>query len=231
MKTLILIPARGGSKGLPGKNIRHFLGKPLIIYTIEEAIKFTKSDFELCISTDSEEIKAVVESFGYNVPFLRPAEFSTDNSNSESVIKHALNWYAKKYLFFKNIILLQPTSPLRKSHDINAAYELFDKTIDMVVSVNICKSNPYYNIFEENQSGYLIKSKESFATRRQDCPAVYEINGAIYIINIDSLKSKGFYRFNKIIKYQMNNYDSIDIDTELDFKFAEFIFQHNLKKL
>jgi CMP-N,N'-diacetyllegionaminic acid synthase len=222
MKTLILIPARGGSKGLPGKNIKQLLGKPLILYTIDEALKIKNINYELCVSTDSMLIKKVVEKSGIMVPFLRPDSCSDDFATTESVIIHALEWYRKSNIDFSNIILLQPTSPLRRVVDIEMAFKKYNSSIDMVVSVCETKSNPYYNLFEENNNGYLFKSKEYNATRRQDCPKVFEVNGAIYVINVQSLyKYKSLFKFPHIKKYVMDQNNSIDIDTELDFKLAE----------
>jgi CMP-N,N'-diacetyllegionaminic acid synthase len=234
MKILFLIPARGGSKGIPNKNIIHLLSKPLIGYTIEECLKTCELyDSEICVSTDSNEIKKVAESFGIKVPFLRPNNLSTDTASSEEVILHAINWYKKNGKYFDFVVLLQPTSPLRKHIHIVEAINLYLEnqlnSIDMMVSVKISKANPYFNLFEENDQGTLSKLINSTYTRRQDCPKTFEYNGAIYIININSLKEKGILNFNKIKKYEMDNISSLDIDEYSDLLFCEFILKNNYK--
>lgn len=227
MRILFLIPARGGSKGLPKKNIKVLKDKPLICYTIDAAKPLLNCNSEICISTDSQEIRDVVMEYGIDVPFLRPAEFSTDFASSEQVMQHALGFYSQNGKEFDLLILLQPTSPLRNTKHILEALNLFDSALDMVVSVKETKSNPYFNLFEEDKSGFLHRSKESSYTRRQDCPQIYEYNGAIYIINVKSLLYKGFGKLDKVKKYVMSEEDSIDIDTIRDFESIEKTF--NLK--
>ncbi|MFT7155106.1 MAG: CMP-N,N'-diacetyllegionaminic acid synthase [Parvicella sp.] len=225
MKVLYIIPARGGSKGIPGKNIKNLAGKPLIQYTLEAAQEVTIND-HICVSTDSIEIKEVVENLGLKVPFLRPPELSTDTANSEVVIKHALEYFEENSVIYDYVVLLQPTSPFRTGKHIEEALKLINNNVDMVVSVSETKSNPYYVLFEENTSGNLIKSKEGSFTRRQDCPTVYELNGAIYVINVNALKTKkSLKHFDKLVKYGMDHVSSIDIDEPLDWEFAEFIMK------
>ncbi len=222
MKYLVIIPARGGSKGVPGKNIRPLNGKPLIHYTVEAA-RSLFNDSDICVSTDSDEIKKVVEQIGLKVPFIRPKELSQDSSGSHEVILHALDFYEKKGFEPEAVILLQPTSPLRTAKHIDEAVKLFGPSLDMVVSVKESSSNPYYNLFEEDSSGFLKKSKKGSFVRRQDCPPVWEYNGAIYVINVNSIKKNRLHKLSNIKKYVMDDISSIDIDTELDFKLAEFI--------
>lgn len=222
MNPLVVIPARGGSKGVPKKNIKLLNGKPLINYTIEAARKVF-DDAIICITTDSQEIKEVVENTtGLKVPFLRPDNLATDNAGTHEVLLHAIDFYEKQGYIADTLILLQPTSPFRTNKHIEEAMELFSKKIDMVVSVKETKSNPYYVLFEENTEGFLSKSKESAFTRRQDCPDVWELNGALYIINIESLRKGPIGSFNKMIKYVMTEIESVDIDTMFDWKLAEF---------
>jgi N-acylneuraminate cytidylyltransferase len=227
MNYLVIIPARGGSKGVPGKNIRLLNGKPLIQYTIDAAQEVFPND-SICVSTDSQEIKNCVEILGLNVPFMRPLELATDESSSYDVLMHALRYYNKIGYYPTSIILLQPTSPLRTANHIKESIELYQsyKDIDMLVSVTETKSNPYYSLFEENSDGFLIKSKESNFTRRQDCPKVWESNGAIYVISVESLRNYGSLFLQKIKKYVMPEKYSIDIDTELDFQLAETIIRN-----
>ena len=229
MNYLVIIPARGGSKGIKNKNIKLLKGKPLINYTIEEARKVF-DDSKIYISTDSIEIKNIVEDAGIKVPFIRPEELATDTANSRDVVLHAINHYENKNdLILDYIILLQPTSPFRNSKNIMDSLALWNKNIDMVVSVKETKSNPYYTLFEENSAGLLIKSKKSDFTRRQDIPKVWELNGAIYLINALSIKSKKIHEFNKVVKYEMDEISSLDIDNKLDWLFAETVSEY-LKK-
>ncbi len=222
MKTLFLIPARGGSKGVPGKNIKPLGGKPLINYAID-AVKPLTAIENICISTDAEDIKAVAEANGVSVPFLRPAYLAEDNSGTYEVCLHAIDFYEKQGHFFDVLVILQPTSPFRTTENIREALQAFSPELDMVVSVKETKANPYTVLFEENNEGYLVKSKQGNFIRRQDCPRVWEYNGAIYVINIESLKRSPLNQFTKIRKYIMEEAESVDIDTPLDWEFSEFL--------
>jgi len=222
VKPLVIIPARGGSKGVPRKNIKLLSGKPLIHYTIEAAQEVF-DNVNICVSTDDEEIKSTAEKKGLFVPFLRPNELASDTAGSYEVLLHAVEYYEKQGYFADTLILLQATSPFRSAQQIKEAIKLYSNEIDMVVSVKETKSNPYYILFEEDQNGYLKKSKEASFTRRQDCPKVWELNGAIYIINVASLKSKLISEFTKVIKYEMDEYSSHDIDTPFDWQVAEYL--------
>lgn len=222
MKPLVIIPARGGSKGVPGKNIKLLGGKPLVQYTLDAAKVLFASEV-ICLSTDAPEIKECVEQLGWNVPFLRPSELATDTSGTYEVLLHAIEYYENQGFFPDTLILLQPTSPFRTAKHIEEAMHLYSPDIDMVVSVKESKANPYYNLFEENQDGYLQKSKTAAFTRRQDCPSVWEYNGAIYVINVASLKERNISDFRQIKKYVMDENSSHDIDTLFDWKIAEIL--------
>lgn len=232
MNPLIIIPARGGSKGIPYKNIKPLNGKPLICYSIDVARLYT-SDSNICVSTDDDRIIAVVEQYGLKVPFKRPAELATDTASSNDVLLHALNFYEQQGKTIDIIILLQPTSPFRKVGFLKEAIALFDPFVDMVVSVKESAANPYYNCFEDNSDGYLTISKSTGhpITRRQDAPKVWEYNGSIYVINPTSLKDKGMQHFTNIKKYPMTDNYSVDIDTPLDWKIAELLLQENMIEL
>jgi CMP-N,N'-diacetyllegionaminic acid synthase len=228
--SLFVIPARGGSKGLPGKNILPLGGKPIIYYTIDAARGVTGDD-NICVSSDDPEIIRLVEDYGLKVNFIRPAELASDTAGTGEVLLHAIDYYEnilnRKY---KKIILLQPTSPLRNYKQILEAYSLWDDNLDMIVSVKESKANPYFNLFEESESGYLIKSKPGNFTRRQDCPKIFEFNGAIYIISIESLRKTQMHAFRKIKKMVMDEFSSIDIDTKSDLSYAEYLMTGNYKK-
>ncbi len=230
MRFLYLIPARGGSKGIPRKNIKPLAGKPLIQYSIETA-RALSEDENICVSTDDNEIIEFVSSLGLHIPFKRPNHLAKDNSPTNDVILHALDFYQKQNINYDAVVLLQPTSPFRLPEFIKQAIELYHPNMDMVVSVTQTKANPYYVLFEENDNGFLVKSKDGTFTRRQDCPKVYELNGSIYIINVQSLRQKGMSRFERIKKYEMDRIYSIDLDDELDWAFAEFLIFNKLIKL
>lgn len=222
MKPLVVIPARGGSKGVPRKNIKNLLGKPLIHYTIEAAQKLFDNSI-ICVSSDDQEIIEISEKTGIKVPFVRPDSLAGDSSGTYEVLLHAITFYERQGYLADTLILLQPTSPFRNEKHIKEAMNLYCDEIDMVVSVKETKSNPYYILYEENENGFLTQSKKAAFTRRQDCPQVWEFNGAIYVINIKSLKKGEISSFNKVIKYEMDELSSHDIDTLFDWKIAEII--------
>lgn len=224
MKPLVIIPARGGSKGVPGKNIKLLGGKPLIQYTIEAAKEITSSE-NIVISTDSKKIQKVAQNLGLEVPELRPEALATDTVGTYEVLLHEIRKLENRGRFFNFLILLQPTSPFRKGYHILEALKKYEDTIDMVVSVKETKANPYYVLKEEDKNGFLMPSKEHKATRRQDTPKVWEINGAIYIINTKSLKAKPISEFKRVKKFEMDEMASHDIDTMLDWKMAQMIEQ------
>jgi CMP-N,N'-diacetyllegionaminic acid synthase len=220
--TLFLIMARGGSKGIPGKNIKKLDGKPLIYYSIDIAREFVIDD-NICVSTDDIEIRSRVEEYGLKVNFLRPDYLATDNADSYDVELHAINHYEMVGRNYKVLVVLQPTSPFRKKEQVQEALQLFSPDIDMVASVKEADANPYYNLFEEDKSGYIIKSKAGNFSRRQDCPKVYQYNGAVYVVNIASLKEKPEKDFLKVKKIVMDDLSSVDLDKPLDWLWAEFL--------
>jgi N-acylneuraminate cytidylyltransferase len=222
MKPLVVIPARGGSKGLPGKNIKKLKGKPLIHYTIESARKIFEDD-QIFISTDDIEIKKVAESTGLQIPDLRPTHLATDHASSQDVLLHCLDRSNAQGYNPDTIILLQVTSPFRNELHIQEALDIYDNECDMVVSVKHTEANPYYILMEEDEFGWLQKSKSGRFDRRQDCPDVYEINGAIYIIRVKSLLQESMGHFSKVRKYVMKKEHSVDIDTQLDWDIAEML--------
>lgn len=228
MKYLVVIPARGGSKGIPRKNIKPFDGKPLIYYSIDAA-RAIAPDEDICVSTDDDEIIQVVEDYGLKVPFKRPAELATDTAGTYEVLLHALDFYESKGNHYDALVLLQNTSPFRTAEHVKEALKLYTPSIDMVVSVKECAANPYYCVFEENAEGFLHVSKgDGTIFRRQDAPKVYEYNGAIYIINPESLKHQHMHQFKKRVKYVMDAMSSFDLDTITDWKIAEMIKKENL---
>ena len=223
MKTLYVIPARGGSKGIPGKNIKPLAGKPLIEYSIDVA-RALANDEDICVTTDDNAIIETVERTGLKVPFVRPAELSTDQSGTYEVLLHALDFYESKGVHYDTMVLLQPTSPFRTVDNVKACLELYSDDIDMVVSVKQAATNPYYNAFEIDDNGFLHISKgEGNYTRRQDAPKVWEYNGAVYVINVESLRKMPLGKFTRRRMYEMSAERSIDLDTPTDWLIAETI--------
>lgn len=228
MKYLVVIPARGGSKGIPHKNIKLLGGKPLIYYSIDVARQFT-TDENICVTTDDAEIISVVEQHGLKVPFIRPAELATDTCGSSEVIQHAYQFYADKGVKYDAIVLLQPTSPFRKVEFVMEAVALYDDSIDMVTSVRSAACNPYYDGFEENEEGLLEISKgDGTIARRQEAPKVWQQNGSIYVINPKSLIERGLGGFDRIKKYAMPELYSVDIDNPFDWKVAELVLSEKM---
>ena len=226
MKILVVIPARGGSKGIPHKNIKPLAGKPLIHYTIDVARQIV-TDEDICVSTDDPEIIKCVEEYGLKVPFVRPEELATDTAGTYEVLLHALSFYEQQGNQYDVVLLLQNTSPFRTANQVKEALALYQSDIDMVVSVKECSANPYYCVFEENLEGYLnICKGDGNITRRQDAPKVYEYNGAIYAINPQSLKQMPLNKFSRRIKYVMDEQSSLDLDTMNDWKMAELIVKN-----
>lgn len=230
MRALVIIPARGGSKGIPRKNIKLLNGIPLIHYTIDVA-RSVASDDDICVSTDDSEIISVVENYGLKVPFVRPKELASDVAGTYEVLLHALNYYEEKlHRHYDVVILLQNTSPFRSAKQLQEALELYRDNIDMVVSVKECQANPYYSVFEENDEGFLNVCKgDGSIYRRQDAPKVYEYNGAIYIMNANVLKNTHMHMMKKRVKYVMDDFSSFDLDTMWEWQVAEMMVKQDRK--
>ena len=222
MKILYIIPARAGSKGLPGKNTKILGGKPLIAHSIAFALHNINEGDELCISTDDQNVIKIAQDLGVNVPFIRPDELSSDNATSYDVIMHALRHYEGNGKNFDAVLLLQPTSPFRNQQDFENLISNFADDIEMVVSVKNTKENPYFTLFEEDESGFLNKSKKGNFERRQDCPKVFAYNGSMYLMHVNALNNMTISEFTKIKKIVMPEERSIDIDTMADWTLAEF---------
>ena len=224
--TLWLIPARGGSKGIPRKNVKPFCGRPLVCRAVDQALHCAAPDDTVFVSTDSEEIKKAAESCGIPVPFLRPDALASDTASSYDVIMHVLDELGRQGKRFAKVVLLQPTSPLRTEGDIRKAIALWSPGIDMVVSVCEAKTNPYYNGFETDADGLLHISKgDGRYTRRQDAPKVWEYNGAVYVMTVKSLLNGQMSSFKKIVPSVMPASRSVDLDTPTDWFIAETLFR------
>lgn len=224
MKIISIIPARGGSRRVKKKNIKLLAGKPLIAYTIIEAIKSEKFE-NIIVSTEDPEIAKISKYFGAEIMY-RPPELAKDDTSIISVIFHLIEQYQDQFDDSTIIVLLQPTSPLRTRDDIKKCIDLYLNTnCDSLVSVYRCHHPPYWSL--EIKNGYLkpLSGMTNLKKDRKAFGKIYYPNGAIYIASIETLiKYKSFYCENTI-PYIMPLEKSIDIDTELDFLFAEFLLK------
>ena len=225
--TLFIIPARGGSKGIPGKNIKPLGGRPLIHYSIDIARQLAP-DSHVIVSTDSDEIAHVAEQTGLKVTYRRPAELATDTAGSQDVMLDAMRWADEHEIIYKRICLLQPTSPLRTLSDVEECLAAYTPELDMVVSVVEAASNPYYNCFEADPSSGLLHISKGDGTlvRRQDAPKAWEYSGAVYVINPQSLRAMPMGAFPRRMGVEMDRSRAIDLDTPLDWPVAETIIKH-----
>ena len=222
---------RGGSQSVKNKNIKLINGRPLMYYTIKQAIKSRIFD-HIVVSTDSKKILKIAKSYGADGWFLRPKKLSLNSSQKVPVIRHAFlqaeKFYNKK---FETIIDLDVTSPLRKIEDILNAYNFFIKQKGNILLTG-CKSkkNPYFNMIEiVNNKAQIAKKLKKNIYRRQDAPKTYDFNASIYIWKRKSLINfKSFYT-NKTVFYEMPESRSIDIDSELDFRLVEFLLKKEKK--
>ena len=220
-KVLAIIPARGGSKGLPGKNIRQLGGKPLIAWTIDASINSPKIA-KTIVSTDCEKIASISEMFGADVPFMRPPELGTDNATTADVIHHAIDFLEEN---FDLIVILQPTSPFRCERDITKAIEIFQSTkASSVVSVCEAEKSPFWCFWRDEMGGItpILKDDTQFS-RRQELRPAYLLNGAIYVVSVEQFMKDKKFIYDDTISYLMDKESSLDIDVLLDFKLAEFI--------
>lgn len=220
-KPLFIIPARGGSKGIPRKNIKELCGRPLIHYSIELARAFAP-DSHIIVSTDDDEIRDVASRTSLPVPYMRPAELGGDRVGSREVILDAMDWADRQGIGYDCVVLLQPTSPMRVPADVSGALALYRPDVDMVVSVTEASCNPYYDCFETQPDGTLHVSKGDGAyTRRQDAPKAWQYNGAVYVINPASIRRMTLGEFPCRIPYEMPRSRSVDLDTPLDWTIVE----------
>lgn len=224
MKILGIVPARGGSKGVPGKNIKPFAGEPLIAYTIKIAQASNLID-RLILSTDDEAIANVGRDYGIEIPFLRPQELATDTADAISVFQHALKFVMQENYIPDAVLVLQPTSPLREVKDIVEAIKLMkDKGFDQVISVTKVNQHPYW--MKTLQDDNLIKPFMDLAgvsLRRQDLPPLFIPNGAIYLYSREYLME--LWDNPKIGAVVMESWRSQDIDYPIDFFMAEKIME------
>lgn len=229
MEILGTICCRGGSKGVPGKNIRLLNGKPLIIHTIEAA-KGSKYLADIIISTDDDTIMSIAKAAGANVPFRRPAELATDTSSKWPVFIHAVNEYERLYgKSIDFIVDMDVTVPLKTSFDIDGAIQmaLEDSTVDVVITGYEPERNPYFNMMEIGNDGFahIVKQTDRPIVRRQDAPVVYSLTPAAYVIKKSALFEFEHWSKARCKIYPMPRTRAVDIDTEIDFKIVEALIQ------
>lgn len=220
-RVLGIIPARGGSKGVARKNIRDLNGKPLIAHTIQAGIGTSVID-SVVVSTDDEEIAQVADEYGARVPFIRPSELATDEAPTAPVITHTLKELENTGEEYETFVLLQPTSPLRTEEHIEEAYSIYqDSDYDSVISVYPTHDTRW----KRTPDGAKKINYTDAAKRRQDRDPEYVTNGSIYITNVDQFLQAGETIAGKTGLYEMNEMNSIDIDTPFDLYLAEKIFR------
>lgn len=224
MSTIATICARGGSTGVPGKNVRLLLGKPLIVYTIEQAFACPQID-GVYVSTDDEKIAAVARAAGAKVPFRRPEELATSVAPKIPVIRHLVEWIERAGVRPHRIVDLDPTSPLRDLTDIQTCLNLLDSETDVVITGYEAEKNPYFNMVEIGPDGNvdLVKKPARRVEARQEAPSVYAMNASIYVWHRETL-DKEFWN-GRTRLHIMPRERSIDIDTPLDFMMVELLMK------
>lgn len=224
MTVIATICARGGSVGVPRKNIKDLLGKPLIVYTIEQALACSEID-RVFVSTDDEEVAQVALQAGAEVPFIRPAELATSKAAKIPVIQHLVEYVEGLGVTVSKIVDLDPTSPLRNIKDIETCLLMLDDECDVVITGYASDKNPYFNMVEQQKDGYmgLVKSAGDAVVARQLAPNVYSMNASIYVWHRHTL-AKGLWDGRTRI-HIMPHERSVDIDAPIDFKLVELLMK------
>lgn len=227
MSTIVTICARGGSQGVPGKNIRPLLGKPLIVYTIEQASDCIGVD-GVYVSTDDPRIAETARAAGAEVPCLRPAGLATASAPKIPVIQHLVEQVERTGVQVTRVVDLDPTSPLREVFDIETCMRMLDAQTDVVITGYEAEKNPYFNMVEYRADGTvsLVKTLTQPVESRQQAPKVYSMNASIYVWHRHTL-DRGLWG-GRVKLYVMPRERSIDIDTSLDFKLVELLMQEKL---
>lgn len=224
MKAVAFIFARGGSKGLPGKNIRPLGGKPLIAWSIEHALAVRRIE-KVIVSTDSEEIAAVARAYGAEVPFIRPPELARDDSPEWLAWRHALNYLLDKEGALPKVMVSVPaTAPLRLPLDIENCLDEYAKgDADMVITVTDAHRSPYFNMVKTNADGTvgLVIPPQSAIARRQDAPVVFDMATVAYVARPEFVMAHSALFEGRVRAVHVPTERSIDIDTLLDFQIAE----------
>jgi CMP-N-acetylneuraminic acid synthetase len=234
MKTVAFIFARGGSKGLPGKNIRHLGGKPLIAWSIEHALAVKRIE-RVIVSTDTEEIASVARDYSAEVPFIRPAELARDDSPEWLAWRHALNYLRETTGALPEMMVSVPTTaPLRLTLDIENCLDEYEKgDADMVITVTDAHRSPYFNMVKTNTDGTvgLVNPPQSIIARRQDAPVVYDMTTVCYVANSEFVITQNSTFEGRVKVVHVPAERAIDIDTMLDFQIAESLLNIRKEKL
>ncbi len=223
------ICCRGGSKGVPGKNIKPLLGKPLIAYTVQSALEASLLN-DVIVSTDDNEIANIAKAYGAKVPFMRPDDLASDTASKWPVFIHALEAYEKMYnVTVDYLVDMDVTVPLKSAMDINGAIQkaLDDETVDVVITGYEPERNPYFNMMEIKADGFaeIVKKGEKPIVRRQDAPEVYSLTPAAYVVKRSALYAFEHWSKAKCKIYPIPRERAVDIDTEIDFRIVEFLMQ------
>ena len=233
-RVLAIIPARGGSKGLPGKNIKELCGKPLIAWSIEAGLTSQYID-EVMVTTDSEEIAQISRDFGATVPFIRPAELACDTATSFDTVKHAIDYYKNELnKTFEYVALLEPTSPLRDKDDVDKSIEQLLSESNAMAIVGICKTeaqNPAF-LVKKDSCNFLFgyEDKDMKTLRRQDIKDVFFFEGSIYVSQVDTLLNKKTFYHEHTIGYVVPKWKSLEIDDIDDFIMVEALLNYRKNK-
>lgn len=217
-----IIPARGGSKGVPQKNLRHLAGKPLVAWTIEEATKSKYVD-RIILSSENQEVIKIAREWGCEVPFIRPRELASDDTPGIEPVIHAIGTIPEKYDY---VCLLQPTSPLREAVDIDSCIEnCVLNDAPSCVSVVEAAEHPYWMYRISPRQALVSLFPDRNVTRRQDLPKVYALNGAVYVAKTEIILEEKTFLSEGTIGYVMKRGNSLDIDEEIDFVLAELLLK------
>jgi CMP-N,N'-diacetyllegionaminic acid synthase len=226
-RVLAVVPARGGSKGLPGKNTRMLIDKPLIAWSIQQGLDSRYVD-EVIVSTDSEEIAAVARSYGARVPFLRPAELALDTSPTKDALLHLITELEKQGEVYDYLLLLEPTSPLREVADIDLAFEKLLQTPEAKGIVGVSRvegQHPAFCVKLDQQQ--FLQSENNFAVlRRQDISELYFYEGSLYISELQLYKETGNFYHARTLGFVVPRWKSYEIDEIEDFIIVEALLRH-----
>lgn len=228
LKVLCLVTARGGSKGLPRKNVRPLLGKPLVAWSIEAGLRAPSAD-ALVVSTDDADIAQAAREAGARVPFMRPTELAGDTASSVDVVLHAIDWLATAGEHYDLVVLLEPTSPLRESSDIEAAIELLAVSGAGAV-VSVCRAESLHPAFmyRRDAGGRLrpFLDRQPTGLRRQEIEPLYFLEGSVYVSRIDMLRERRSFYHDDTVAYEVPKWKSLEIDDLDDFLMIEALLKH-----
>ncbi|BHH82681.1 acylneuraminate cytidylyltransferase family protein [Desulforhopalus sp. 52FAK] len=231
-KYIALICAREGSKGIPGKNIKLLGGRPLIGWAIKKALEVERIE-RVIVSTDSEKIAEVAIGQGAEVPFLRPLEFAQDDSPEWEVWRHTLDFLANQQHEFDGLVVVPPTAPLRIAEDIDNCIDEFEKgNVDVIITVSDAHRSPYFNMVTKNENSFnsLVIPTIEKISRRQDAPEVFDMTTVAYVVRPQFIRERSGIFQGRVRSVHIPPERALDIDTPLDFKFAEYLVAQNEEK-